>query len=218
MRLVLLGPPGSGKGTQGKLLAERFCVLHVATGDVIRDHIARKSDFGVLIESDIANGEFAPSETITRTVLNTLALQDNGGWVLDGFPRDLKQAEAFMKWLDARVPSMPHFIQLSVPAAALIDRLGGRWICGKCDTSYHTDALPENGLICVHDGSPLYRRPEDEPESVLRRLEIYEKITLPVSRFIAKSVPVCNVDGTPDPVSTFDSILHCIGNAHLLGL
>lgn len=212
--VVLLGPPGSGKGTQGKLLADHFSIPHIATGDVIRDHIARKSDFGIMIERDIANGEFAPSEIITSTVLETLQLRDEGGWILDGFPRDLSQAEVFMQWLEGRGSSNPHFIQLGVPSSALVDRLGGRWICGQCDTSYHANSLQTAGMFCVHDGAPLYRRPEDEPGSVLRRLEIYEKVTLPVSRFIAETVPVCLVDGRPAPGPIFGSILHCIGNAH----
>ncbi len=140
MRLVLLGPPGAGKGTQGQGLAAHFGVPHVATGDIVRDHIVRQTDFGRKIEAAIAAGNFASDEDILFWVGQRLSEPDaQNGYILDGFPRDLAQAEAFQSSLDA-------VFWLAVSDQTLIERMTGRQVCPRCGSVYHVVHCPPRSL------------------------------------------------------------------------
>ena len=201
MRVVLFGPPGAGKGTQGSLLAEAYGIPHIATGDIIRDHIARRTEFGLKIEAAIAGGNFAPDEDNMYWVGKRLEEKDaQAGYVLDGFPRDLAQAEVF----DYQHPQgIDMAVELMIDQNVLIERLSGRLVCPTCGEPYHlVSRPPQEPGICDKDGSALVRRPDDEPEAIKHRFEIYDKVTLPLRDYYRAAGRYAEVDadGTPDVV------------------
>ena len=158
MRLVLLGPPGAGKGTQGQALAEVYGVPHIATGDIVRDHIARQTEFGRKIEAAIAAGNFASDADIIYWVTQRLTEADTqDGCILDGFPRDVVQAEAFRQPIDA-------VIDLEAAEEALIERLSKR-------------------LVPDRQTGQMVRRPDDSPDAVRHRLQVYRDLTAPLQAY-----------------------------------
>ena len=178
MRVVLLGPPGAGKGTQGQALAGIYGVPHVATGDIIRDHIARQTEFGRKIEAAIAAGNFASDDDILYWVGRRLAEPDaQRGYVLDGFPRDVAQAEAFHQPLDA-------VIDLEIAEDALIKRLAGR-------------------LVYDSKSAKMVRRPDDAPDAICHRLQVYRNRTAPLQAYYAQRGLLRRVDalGSPEAVT-----------------
>ncbi len=202
MRLVLLGPPGAGKGTQGQALAAHFGVPHVATGDIIRDHIARKTEFGRKVEAAIAAGNFASDEDVLYWVSRRLAETDaQTGYILDGFPRDLAQAQAFTAPLDA-------VVDLEIAEDALIERLAGRLVCPACGETYHvTQRPPLRAGFCDHDGTPLVRRPDDEPAAIRRRLRVYHDLTEPLQSYYARRGLLRQVDASGAAEAVTERIL-----------
>ena len=189
MRLVLLGPPGAGKGTQGQALAQTLGVPHVATGEIIRDHIARGTEFGRKVEAGIAAGNFAADSDILYWVRKRLSAPDAAsGYILDGFPRDIAQAEAFGDALDA-------VVALEISDAALVERLSGRLVCPECETVYQiADRPPRRPGLCDRDGTRLVRRPDDEPEAVKHRLELYHRVTEPLQDYYGRRGLLRRVD------------------------
>lgn len=194
MRLVLLGPPGAGKGMQGQALAHIYGVPHIATGDIVRDHIARHTEFGRKVEAAIAAGNFASDEDILYWVLVRLAEADaQVGYILDGFPRDVAQAGAFNQVVDA-------VVDLEIAEDALIERLSGRLICPVCDTVYNAQQHPpKQPGICDNEGAALVRRPDDEPASVRRRLQVYRDLTAPLQAYYERLGLLRRIDALGDP-------------------
>ncbi len=199
MRLVLLGPPGAGKGTQGQALALAFGVPHIATGEIIRDQIARGTEFGRKVEAQIAAGNFVSDSDVLYWVGRRLAEPDAAaGYILDGFPRDTAQAEAFTEPLDVAV-------DLIVADEALIERLSGRLVCPLCETTYHMATHPpKHPGTCDRDGTPLVRRPDDDPGAVRHRLHIYHQVTEPLQAYYDRRGLLVRVDalGAPQAVTT----------------
>lgn len=198
MRLVLLGPPGAGKGTQGAALERLYRVPHVATGEIVRDHIARHTDFGRKIEAAIAAGNFASDQDILYWVGRRLAEPDaQAGYILDGFPRDVAQAEAFAEPIDA-------VIDLEITEDALVERLSGRLVCPVCETVYNVqNHQPQKPGVCDHEGAKLVRRPDDAPDAVRHRLQIYRDRTEPLQAFYALRGLLHRVgaEGSPEAVT-----------------
>jgi len=194
VRLVLLGPPGAGKGTQGQALAHIYGVPHIATGDIVRDHIARHTEFGRKVEAAIAAGNFASDEDILYWVSVRLAEADaQVGYILDGFPRDVAQAGAFNQVVDA-------VVDLEIAEDALIERLSGRLICPVCDTVYNAQQHPpKQPGICDNEGAALVRRPDDEPASVRRRLQVYRDLTAPLQAYYERLGLLRRIDALGDP-------------------
>ena len=204
MRVVLFGPPGAGKGTQGSLLAQAYGIPHIATGDIIRDHIARHTEFGLKIEEAIAGGNFAPDEDILYWVGKRLEEEDaSQGYILDGFPRDLAQAEAFDRHNLAVGQGIDTVVELMIDQEVVAARLGGRLVCPTCGEPYHVVSRPPTVEgICDRDGSVLLRRPDDEPEAIKHRFTIYDRMTLPLREYYRASglYAEVNADGTPDDI------------------
>ncbi|MBV9850547.1 MAG: adenylate kinase [Armatimonadetes bacterium] len=212
MRLVLLGPPGAGKGTQGQRLAAHYGVPHVATGDIVRDHIARRTEFGRKVEAAIAAGNFAPDADIIYWVRRRLAEPDaRHGYILDGFPRDLAQAGLWdAQTRDEHAP-LDAVVELVIAADELIARLSGRLICPVCDTSYHvTQRPPRTPGRCDNDGAVLVRRPDDEPEAVRRRLRIYEDVTRPLHDYYRAQGLLYPVEAGGEADSVTERIVFCL--------
>lgn len=210
MRLVLLGPPGAGKGTQGQALAARLGVPHVATGDLIRDHIARRTEFGCKVEAAIAEGNFASDEDILYWVSRRLKETDaRSGYILDGFPRDLAQARAFPHPLDL-------VFWLGMDDEALIGRMAGRLVCPVCGTVYHVAYRPPrlNGC-CDREGACLVRRPEDAPEKLHYRLVLNESQMGPLEPYYDAAGLMVHVDAVGTPEEVTSRILDVLSARHL---
>jgi adenylate kinase len=203
VRILLLGPPGSGKGTQGVRLAQTLGIPHIAAGDIIRDHIARRTLFGRQVEAAIAQGNFAPDKDIVYWVSQRLFGSDaRCGYVLDGFPRDLAQAKVF----DAEAPDHRAFdavLELAVRESVLIERMEGRWVCPVCSRVYHAvHCPPQKSGRCDFDESVLIRRPDDAPDAIRHRFNVYETLTLPLREYYAAEGVLGTViaEGEPDEV------------------
>lgn len=201
MRLVLLGPPGAGKGTQGKALSDIYCVPHVATGDIIRDHIARRTEFGQKVEAATAAGNFVLDADILYWVSRRLSGPDTqNGYILDGFPRDVAQAEAFEPALDA-------VVDLEIAEDALIERLSGRLVCPVCDAVYNETQNPPKAVgHCDNEGAALVRRPDDEPAAVKHRLQVYRELTAPLQAYYERRGLLRRVDASGSPANVTERI------------
>ncbi|MGO8673654.1 MAG: adenylate kinase family protein [Capsulimonadaceae bacterium] len=204
--MVLLGLPGAGKGTQGGFISRYYGIPHVATGDIIRDHIARRTEFGQRVESAIAGGNFAPDNDILYWVFRRLANADAlSGYVLDGFPRDIAQAEEFDKHLHEMGQRLDAAIDLVIDESDLIMRLSGRLICPVCAASYHIVSRPPAvpGL-CDIDGAALVRRPDDDPEAIKRRFVVYHTVTSPLREYYRATGRYEAVDGGGPAEAVFE--------------
>lgn len=210
VRLVLLGAPGSGKGTQGKRLADHFGIAHISTGDLIRDQIARGTAFGLKVEEGIAAGNFVSDNDIVNLVSERLSEPDATGYVLDGFPRDVAQAVIFEQDFEEASGGL-RTIELSVTPETVLERLAGRLVCPQCDAVYHeTYCPPKTTGRCDNDGSDLVRRPDDEPVAILHRLDIYEQVTLPLRAFYAERSLLDTIPAEDDPDVVFRRILEVV--------
>lgn len=203
-----MGLPGSGKGTQGALLSEHFGVPHIASGKMIRDNIARGTEFGRKVQAAIAAGNFAPDEDVLDWICARLAQPDaENGYVLDGFPRDLAQAKVFDKHNDDIGRKLDAVVELAIEESVLIARLSGRLVCPKCGESYHIESRPPAVPgICDRDGTPLVRRPDDDPVAISRRFEVYYSVTEPLIDYYREGGVYMTVDADAEADVVFDRI------------
>jgi adenylate kinase len=208
MRIVLLGPPGAGKGTQAVIIAERKKVAHVASGDLFRKHLGEGTELGKHAKTYMDRGELVPDDVTTSMVLDRIAEADAaGGYVLDGFPRTSEQATA----LDAALASHGQAIDVTplieVDTEELVRRLAGRWICRSCQRPYHEiSAPPAVAGVCDDCGGELYQRDDDKPEVVRARLETYQRQTAPLIGYYEGQSKLVRVDGD-QPVETVTAAL-----------
>jgi adenylate kinase len=199
LRLLLLGPPGAGKGTQSVRLAEEYDVEHVTTGDALRANKEMETDHGTPREYMDA-GELVPDPVVNEIVVEALAEAD--GFVLDGYPRNLSQAE----FLDDMV-NLDLAAFLSVPEAELVRRLTGRRVCPDCGATYHVEfAPPEAAGVCDGCGGELTQRNDDTEETVRERLRVYEENTAPVVQYYREVGDLVEVDGTGSPDEVFAAL------------
>ncbi len=198
--IVLLGPPGAGKGTQAKVVAEKLSLAHISSGDIFRENLKAQTDLGKLAQTYMDRGELVPDDVTIAMIEDRLQLPDcNSGAVLDGFPRTPAQADALnemLKRLNGEVVSVPF---INVPAQVLIERLGGRWSCRAKGHVFHTVYNPPKAAgICDYDGSELYQREDDKPETVKRRIDVYIEQTAPLLDYYSKAGLLVEIDGTRD--------------------
>jgi adenylate kinase len=198
-RLLLLGPPGAGKGTQSSRLAEEYGVDHVTTGDALRANKDVETDHGTPREYMDA-GELVPDPVVNEIVVE--ALSDADGFVLDGYPRNLSQAEFLDDMVDLDVVAF-----LSVPEEELVRRLTGRRVCPDCGATYHVEfAPPEETGVCDDCGAALTQRDDDTEETVRERLRVYEENTEPVVEYYRETGDLVEVDGTGSPDEVFAAL------------
>lgn len=185
MRLVLLGPPGAGKGTQAVRLADRFGVPHLSTGDILREHVQNGTRLGVKARSFMDRGEYVPDELVVEMVLDRLEEPDaEKGFILDGFPRTEAQARALEEALAGWERPLEAVVKFSIDDELVIRRLSGRWTCPCCKRTYHMEFMPPaDDHVCDDDGCALERRTDDDEVTVRRRLDVYQSETMPVERF-----------------------------------
>jgi len=194
---IFLGPPGAGKGTQAKLVAQGSGLPHLSTGDMFRDAISRGTDLGRTVKPIMERGELVPDELVMKMVEQRLAQPDTArGVVFDGFPRTLPQAEQLDRILEARGFGKPVVVDFVVPTEELVRRLSGRWMCSVCGEIYNTHVAPtEVAGICDRDGGKLVQRADDRPEVVRERLVAYERQTKPLTEYYSRKGVLDPVDG-----------------------
>jgi len=197
MFLILLGPPGAGKGTQAALLAEARGLAHIATGDMFREAMRSGSEVGQQAKAYVDRGELVPDEITIRMLLERLTQPDcASGCMLDGFPRNLEQAKALDAALAERGQAVDHVAYIRVSEEELTERLGGRWTCRQCGAVYHQlNSPPATAGRCDQCGGELYQRSDDQPETIRRRLTVYFRDTAPLVEYYRQRGKLIEVDG-----------------------
>lgn len=182
MHLIMLGPPGSGKGTMSLELSRRFRIPHISTGDIFRSNIKNQTALGVEAKSYIDRGLLVPDELTTAMLVDRVADPDcANGYLLDGFPRTIAQAAALSKHLSAQGEKVDVVVNLELPDALVVERLSSRRLCSACGRSYHLiDSPPKAGDTCDVCGGRLIQRDDDKPETILSRLKVYHEQTAPL--------------------------------------
>lgn len=212
--LIFLGPPGAGKGTQAKRVATQCGIPHLSTGDMFREAVSRGTDLGRHVQPIMERGELVPDDLVMRMVEERLSRPDcEGGFVFDGFPRTLPQAERLDRSLEARSFGKPRVVDFAVPHEKLLRRLTGRWTCSVGGEIYNIyDAPPKAPGICDRDGGQLVQRADDRPEVVKERLIAYDRQTRPLVDYYRQRGVLESVDGSGgiEEVSrALDRILQC---------
>ena len=197
MILILLGPPGAGKGTQAKLLVQAYGIPHISTGDMFRDHIARDTELGKKVKAITASGQLVPDEVTNALVKERLSRPDVArGFILDGYPRTVPQAEYLEGLLRSLGRKLERVISYEVAEEMIVERISGRRSCPKCGAVYHVSQNPPRKTgLCDRDGEGLVQRPDDRPENVHVRLEEYAGKTEPLKRFYREKGLLSEVDG-----------------------
>lgn len=198
MRLILLGPPGAGKGTQAKRVIEEFDIPHISTGDIFRKNIKEKTELGQKVEGLLAEGKLVPDELTIEIVWDRLDQEDcKNGFLLDGFPRTIPQAEALDEGLAKRGLKLDRVLNIDVDKDSLVKRLSGRRVCPNCGASYHIDNNPPKVEgICDVCQTPVIQREDDKEQTVLDRIKVYDSQTKPLVDLYNKQDLVFTVDGT----------------------
>ncbi|MHB0968131.1 MAG: adenylate kinase [Bellilinea sp.] len=196
--IVLLGPPGAGKGTQAEVLSEKTGLAHISSGDIFRENLKAQTELGKLAQGFMNRGELVPDDVTIAMIRERLSRPDcKAGAILDGFPRTPAQAQALnemLAQLDGKVVSVPY---ISVPAAVLIERLSGRWTCRAQGHVYHSQFHPPvRAGVCDEDGSELYQRVDDQPATVERRIRVYLDQTTPLIDHYRQAGLLVEIDGT----------------------
>lgn len=199
-RVIFIGPPGAGKGTQAVHIARELGVPHLSTGDILRAAVAARTPLGIAAEEHIRSGGLVPDELVLKILHERLDEPDaRVGFLLDGFPRNLAQAEALEKFSE-----IDRVISLEVEPEVIVERLSDRWVCPKCHTVYNLRTKPPKVPgHCDLDGTPLIQRPDDRPEAVMTRLKVFAEQTAPLLEYYRKRrlLRSVNASGTPEEVS-----------------
>ena len=214
MKIVLLGPPGAGKGTQAKSISNRYSIPHISTGDIFRKNISENTPLGIEAKSYMDNGQLVPDEVTINMVKDRLQQDDcKNGYLLDGFPRTVHQAEALDNFLTEIEESIDTALLIEVPKEFILERMTGRRVCPSCGASYHIKFNPPtNDGKCDLCGSDVIQRKDDTEETVKERLDVYENQTQPLIDFYKNKKQLSVVDGTQAINEVFESICKILGS------
>jgi adenylate kinase len=211
MRLIFLGPPGAGKGTQAQVLGERFGIVQISTGDLLRRHRAEGTELGKAAEGYMQRGELVPDELIIAMIERELDALGGRGFVMDGFPRTVAQAEALDASLARKGWALDRVILFRVPDDELVRRLSARWVNPRTGRVYNTITNPPRTAgIDDEDGGPLVQREDDRPETVARRLRVYAEQTLPVVEYYRARGLLTELDATRSVGEVTHELLHAL--------
>lgn len=214
MKIVMLGAPGAGKGTQAKRIAAKFSIPHISTGDIFRANIKNNTPLGAKAKSYMDKGELVPDELVIELIMDRFAQDDCiNGYVLDGFPRTIPQAEELDKALKSVNDNLDYAIDVEVPDDNIINRMSGRRACVNCGATYHiVHNPPKVENECDTCNGELILRDDDKPETVKNRLDVYHTQTEPLLKYYTEKGILYTVDGTQDMDTVFDSICKIVGN------
>ena len=212
MKIIMLGAPGAGKGTQAKMIAEKFNIPHISTGDIFRANIKNGTELGKKAKEYMDKGQLVPDELTVEILLDRVAADDcKNGYVLDGFPRTIPQADVLDKELTKLGDKVDFAINVDVPDENIVRRMSGRRACLKCGATYHIEHIPpKKEGICDKCGSELVQRDDDKPETVQNRLSVYHEQTQPLIDYYNKKNILKSVDGTKDMQEVFSDIVNIL--------
>jgi adenylate kinase len=212
--MILMGPPGAGKGTQAKLLQERFDVPHISSGDLLRAAVRRKTPLGVQAKRFMDRGELVPDDVLSGAIEERLRRNDCAkGFILDGFPRTVAQADALAAMLKTMGTQIDKVTSITVPRDELVKRLSGRRTCRDCGAMYHIIFDPSNNPgICNKCNGELYQRDDDQEDTIIARLDVYDRQTAPLLALYRQRAVLHEIDGVGSPDQVLERILAEGGN------
>ncbi|WP_226988459.1 adenylate kinase [Candidatus Protochlamydia sp. R18] len=213
--LILLGPPGSGKGTQAKRLAHEYQIPHISSGDLFREHMSKETIIGLKAKEFIQAGKLVPDEFVMDMLFDRLAHPDCArGYLLDGFPRTVAQAEALAGKRDIKIPLI--VLYLEVPDAVIVKRAEGRLVCKNCGMVYNLySSSPRLPGVCDKCGGEVYRRSDDDDNIVLKRLEVYHELTSPLIQYYTNQGILLKFDGNQDSDTVYYQLKKSINEKYL---
>lgn len=213
MKLIMLGAPGAGKGTQAKKIAEKFHIPHISTGDIFRANIKGGTELGMKAKTFMDQGMLVPDEITIGMLMDCIKEADcANGYVLDGFPRTIPQAESLTKALSDMGDAIDYAVNVDVPDDNIINRMSGRRACLNCGATYHvTFNAPKQEDVCDTCGQGLVLREDDKPETVKKRLEVYHQQTQPLIDYYKNMGTLVEVDGTQKMEDVFQNIVKVLG-------
>lgn len=213
MKIIMLGAPGAGKGTQAQMIADKYNVPHISTGDIFRANIKNGTELGMEAKKYMDQGLLVPDELTVKILLDRVAQDDcKNGYVLDGFPRTIPQANVLEDALNKLGDKIDFAIDVDVPDENIIRRMGGRRACLSCGATYHIEHVPPKAEgICDRCGKEIVLRDDDKPETVKKRLDVYHDQTQPLIEFYGKKGVLKSVDGTVDMQDVFAAIVSILG-------
>ena len=213
MKIIMLGAPGAGKGTQAKKIAEKYQIPHISTGDIFRANIKGGTELGMKAKTFMDQGMLVPDEITIGMLMDRIGQEDCiNGYVLDGFPRTIPQAESLTKALAERGEKVDYAINVDVPDENIINRMSGRRACLGCGATYHiTFNPPVKEGICDTCGQELVLRDDDKPETVKKRLDVYHEQTQPLIDYYKNAEVLAEVDGTQPMDAVFQGIVEILG-------
>lgn len=212
MKIIMLGAPGAGKGTQAKKIAEKYQIPHISTGDIFRANIKNNTELGSKAKEFMDQGLLVPDELTLELIMDRFEQPDcDGGYVLDGFPRTIPQAEALTEALLKKNEKIDYAINVEVPDENIVSRMSGRRACISCGGTYHVVFAPaKQENICDTCGSGLVLRDDDKPETVTKRLDVYHGQTKPLIKYYSEQNILVEVDGTKDVSDVFGDIVNIL--------
>lgn len=213
MKIIMLGAPGAGKGTQAMKIAEKYQIPHISTGDIFRANIKEGTELGKKAKSYMDQGQLVPDELTLDLIMDRFKAPDcKDGYVLDGFPRTIPQAEALTEALEKKGEAIDYAINVEVPDENIINRMGGRRACLACGSTYHIVYAPTKVEgVCDRCGEKLVLRDDDKPETVKNRLDVYHAQTQPLIEYYTKQGKLAEVDGTQSMEDVFNAIVKILG-------
>ena len=213
LRLILLGPPGAGKGTQAARIVEKYNIPHISTGDIFRKNIKEGTELGKRAQDYMNKGELVPDDLVIEIAEARIIEEDcKGGFLLDGFPRTVYQAEKFDEFLKEAGMAIDKVLNISVDSEELMQRIIGRRVCKSCGASYHMKNMPPKVEgICDVFGGELYQRHDDTAETVKNRVSVYDAQTRPLVDYYNNTERLAQIDGEQSQESVFASIVSVIG-------
>jgi len=213
MKIIMLGAPGAGKGTQAQMICDKYNIPHISTGDLFRSNIKNGTELGKKAKEYMDKGQLVPDELTVELLLDRVAKDDcKDGYVLDGFPRTIPQADVLDKELTKLSDKIDYAINVEVPDENIVRRMSGRRACLKCGATYHIEHIPpKQEGICDRCGSELVQRDDDKPETVQNRLSVYHEQTQPLITYYNGKNILKTVDGTKDMNDVFEDIVKILG-------
>lgn len=213
MKIIMLGAPGAGKGTQAKKIAEKYQIPHISTGDIFRFNIKEGTELGMKAKAFMDQGGLVPDELTIDMLMDRIQKEDcQNGYVLDGFPRTIPQAESLTSALNERGQKIDYAVNVDVPDENIVNRMSGRRACLSCGATYHIVYKPSKVEgICDVCGDKLVLRDDDKPETVKKRLSVYHDQTQPLIDYYKEAGVLANVDGTQDMEKVFSDIVAVLG-------
>ena len=207
MKIILLGPPGVGKGTAANKLSKKLKIPHIATGDMLRENVAKKTKLGMKAKSYMDSGALVPDDLVIEMIKERLQRKDcKNGFILDGFPRTIYQADEISK-----VVKIDKVVNIQASDEIIVKRIGRRRVCGECNFVYHLDFIkPNREGFCDKCSGTLYQREDDKPEAVKERLKVYREKTKPLIKYYKEKNLLADVDGSGSPEEEFELVYEAV--------